>query len=86
MTEILKVLAPEQAANTANSYSNNSVIRLVNVGTGPALINVNTSNSNYVNTSFTMLGNSTVVIQKWTTDTLIANNNSVFAAPVAYKN
>ena len=85
---IVKVFGTESVCNTTpSSFGNNTIIRLVNIGTAPYII-TRASNTGSTIGTFTILANSTVICEKSYTDTLASNTTSsfVFATPVAYKN
>ena len=88
MTMIIKPIAQETTANsTANStFANSQLVRIVNLGEVPALISTLLPNNAGVIGSFTMLANSSLMVQKNHTDVLIANNNNVYGVPVAFTN
>jgi uncharacterized protein involved in outer membrane biogenesis len=79
---IYKFSNTEIVITTANSVYDNPVVRLVNPTT--AVVNVTVSVNSSANLySFTILGNSEIVIEKSPTNRV--QGTGVFASPVAYR-
>ena len=83
---IIKPLAQESHCNVGSNstFSNSNLVRIINLGSTSALIA--TANTTGVIGSFSMLGNTEIIVQKNKTDVLYANNENVYGCPVAYTN
>ena len=86
-TIIIKPLAQESQCNTAanSTFANSNLVRVVNLGTSLALVSTLYPNTAVIG-SFTMIGNTDVIVQKNKTDILVANNNNVYGTPIAFTN
>jgi hypothetical protein len=91
MAETIKIKGVETAmSNTvANNYGGSRTVRITNTnGAGTSNAVLITQAMAGVNTgSFTLLGNSAVIIIKGPSDTLLCSNNNtanVFATPTGY--
>jgi hypothetical protein len=73
---IFKVLGPEVSIGTANTVSNSTLVRVVNID-ATAVLNI----GNYANVTVT--NTESVIIEKSSTDTLTGAN--MLAAPIAYR-
>lgn len=73
----------EVALTNSNTVSNSTLIRVVNTGTGTALLNLANTTAVYAN--ITLLANSVTYILKAPTDTANGNSSSVRAAAIAYR-
>jgi hypothetical protein len=82
MSTILRVLGPEVSIASANTVGNAPLARVVNTG-ATALLTISHANGVSYATA-TVLGSTSVVIQKATTDRLAGAN--MVAAPIAYRN
>lgn len=79
---IYKFSANEISISTANTVYDQPLIRLINTTT--AVVNVTISVNSTVNVaSFTILGNSEVIIEK--TPTQRVQGTAIVASPVAYR-
>lgn len=79
---IYKFSNNEVVITTANSVYNNPIVRLVNPTT--AVVNVTISANSSLNLySFSILGNSEIVIEK--TANNLVQGTGIFASPVAYR-
>lgn len=87
MVSIIKPIrgtAGEVSLATANTVSNANLIRVINTGTGTALLNLaNTTGGIYANV--TLLANSVTFIVKDPTDTANGVVSTVRAAAIAYR-
>ena len=79
---IYKFSNTEVVITTANTVYNNPIVRLVNPTT--AVVNVTVSVNSSTNAySFSILGNSEIIIEK--NSTYGVQGTGVFASPVAYR-
>lgn len=79
---IYKFSNNEVVITTANTVYNNPIVRLVNPTT--AVVNVTVSVNSSVNAySFSILGNSEMIIEK--SSTYGVQGTGIFASPVAYR-
>lgn len=79
---IYKFSNNEISIATANTVYDNPLIRLVNTGTGVANVTVSVNGSTNV-ASFTILGNSEIIIEKVATHRV--QGTGIVASPVAYR-
>jgi hypothetical protein len=79
---IYKFSNNEISIATANTVYDNPLIRLVNTGTGVANVTVSVNGSSNV-ASFTILGNSEMIIEKGSTHRV--QGTGIVASPVAYR-
>lgn len=94
MTEIVLFKGVEQAVNsTPNTFtsSNSSgfdrmALRVVNFNSNLAQVNVNSTIN--PNSSFSLLSNTTIFIEKYNTDTVTANGGAsgIVACPIGFTN
>ena len=86
MVSIIKPIrgtAGEVALTNANTVSNATLIRVINTGTGTALLNLANTTAIYANV--TLLANSVTFIAKDPTDTANGAVSTVRAAAIAYR-
>lgn len=81
-SNVLKLLAAEQALSTANTVSNGRVIRIHETGTAKALITHKDSGGNTIGT-ITIPTGGQLILRKEMTDTLEANTATVVAVSIA---
>jgi hypothetical protein len=84
---IIKPLAQESQCNTAanSTFANSNLVRIVNLGAAAALVSTLYPNTSVIG-SFSMIGNTEIIVQKNKTDILVANNNNVYGTPIAFTN
>ena len=84
---IIKPLAQESQCNVAanSTFGNSQLVRIVNLGSTAALVSTLYPNTSVIG-SFTMIGNTEIIVQKNKTDILVANNNNVYGTPIAFTN
>ena len=73
----------EVALTTANTVSNATLMRVINTGTGTALLNLANTTAIYAN--ITLLANSVTFVAKAATDTANGAVSTVRAASIAYR-
>lgn len=86
MTATFKPLAVEQACNsTPSTFGGSRLVRLLETGTGNALITRAYANGTTIATFTLRQGTDLSVIKDWT-DTLSSNTASVVGVPIGFSN
>lgn len=80
--QVIKPLGFEISISTANTVGNNVLVRCANPTTGNVVVTI-ASNSTTNVASFTILGNSAVVVEK--SATYLIQGTGILASPVAYR-